>query len=60
MAKIRICWQCNKKLHKEFAQIQFNGSVLLVHKACKLDAENLLFKNKVTFQGEETERSRDV
>ena len=50
-----ICWQCSGRLEPGFVTIQFNGSSLKVHKTCKEDAENLLFKNKVTFQGREKE-----
>lgn len=48
-----LCWQCGKKLEKTFAIVEFNGSQIRIHKTCQKDAENLLFKNKVTFQGEE-------
>jgi hypothetical protein len=52
---MKLCWQCNKKLYPGYVVIKFNESRILVHKACKEDAENLLFKNKVTFMGEEQE-----
>lgn len=51
--KPKLCWQCNKKLLATHAEIEFNGSVIKVHKTCKKDAENLLFRNNPTFQGEE-------
>lgn len=56
-AKRKLCWQCNKKLQASHAIIEFNGSHIAVHKTCREDAENILFHNKVTFQG--FEESRD-
>ena len=53
MSKIQLCWQCNKRLSATFAEIKFNGSTIAVHKVCEEDARNLLFKNRVTFHGEE-------
>lgn len=49
----KLCWQCNKRLLATYFTIWFNGSPLNVHKSCYEDAKNLLFTNKVTFQGEE-------
>ena len=47
-----LCWQCNKQLYQSYATIEFNGSQIKVHHTCKKDAENLLLRNKPTFQGE--------
>lgn len=49
----RLCWLCNKKLSESHHVIEFNGNKIRVHKTCREDAENLLFKNKVTFRGED-------
>ncbi len=58
---IKLCWQCGKKLavpkdinRPTYSTIWFGDSPINVHKTCRKDAENLLSKNKVTFQGEES------
>lgn len=58
IGKIKLCWQCGKKLQPGFGVIHFNGARLSVHKTCRKDAENLLFHDKVTFQGEEISERR--
>lgn len=52
------CWQCGKRLAPTYETIRFRDSRLYVHKICKQDAENLLLKNKVTFQGQEADGGR--
>jgi hypothetical protein len=53
--KLCLCWLCNKKLVPGFVEINFNGSTLRVHKVCRVDAENLVFRKRLTFAGESIE-----
>jgi hypothetical protein len=50
--KVKLCWHCNKRLVSSHAVIEFNGSHIAVHKACRKDAENIIFRNEITFRGE--------
>ena len=43
MSNSSRCWQCGSKLHDTFAQVEYEGTVLRVHKSCKDGAVAVLF-----------------